>query len=367
MHRTALHDKHIDLGAKMVDFAGFEMPVMYSSIKEEHLAVRRHVGLFDVSHMGEFVVRGPQAADLLQWVCSNDIRRMQPLQVQYNCLPNDEGGIVDDLLVYKWADDEFNLVVNAVNIAKDLAWIERWIDEKGFEAAVEDISDRLSLIALQGPAAQDVLAPLTDADLNGLAYYRFTAGTVAGVEDVVISNTGYTGSGGYELYVWNHDAGALWDALMDAGADHGLRPCGLAARDTLRLEAGFCLYGNDIDETTSPIEAGLGWITKFKEPFVHSEHHKTLKEEGPESRLVGIEITDRGIARTGHAIEDEDGREIGRVTSGTKSPLTGKSIGLGYVDAGHAATGTPLRIAVRDKRLVATVVSLPFFNKTNVW
>ena len=367
MHRTALYDKHIDLGAKMVDFAGFEMPVMYSSIKEEHLAVRRHVGLFDVSHMGEFVVRGPHATDLLQWICSNDISRMAAFQVQYNCLPNDTGGIVDDLLVYKWDDNEYNLVVNAANIAKDLAWVRRWIEEKGFDAEVEDISAQLSLIALQGPAAKDVLAGLTDADLDALAYYRFTGGTVAGVDDVVISNTGYTGSGGYELYVWNDDAGALWDALLNAGADHGIRPCGLAARDTLRLEAGFCLYGNDIDHTTSPIEAGLGWITKFREPFVHSDHHRAIKEAGPDQRLVGFELQDRGIARTGYDIEDPDGRVIGRVTSGTKSPLTGKSIGLGYVSADRSDPGSALRIAVRDKRLAAEVVSLPFFNKTNVW
>ena len=288
MKKTPLYDVHIALNAKMVPFAGFEMPVSYDGIKIEHQAVRNKVGLFDVSHMGEFVLKGEDATALLQWICSNDISKMKNMQCQYNCMPNDLGGIVDDLIVYKWDDNEYNLVVNASNIDKDLAWINKQIQEKGFQTSLENVSDQLALIAVQGPNAEKLIQGLTDINLNEIAYYHFNAGTIAGVEDVVISNTGYTGSGGFEIYVWNKDAVALWEALMEAGSELGVQACGLAARDTLRLEKGFCLYGNDINDTTSPIEAGLSWITKFSKDFVNAAYHKALKEGGLKRKLVGF-------------------------------------------------------------------------------
>lgn len=360
MKKTPLFEVHQELGAKMVPFAGFEMPVSYTGIKDEHHAVRNHVGLFDVSHMGEFVVTGVDAEAMLQWICSNDVAKMENMQCQYNCMPNETGGIVDDLIVYKWEDKEYNLVVNASNIDKDLRWIKGQIDKQNFDVKVEDISDKLALIAVQGPNAEKLVQPLTSIDLSSIAYYHFNAGEIAGVEDVVISNTGYTGSGGFELYVWNKDAVKLWHSLMKAGKELGVQACGLAARDTLRLEKGFCLYGNDIDDSTSPIEAGLGWITKFSKEFVNSQYHKELKEGALEKKLVGFEMQDKGIPRQGYLIFDSNQKEIGRVTSGTQAPSLDKAIGMGYVSLEHSKKDSVIYIEARKKHLAAKVVKLPF-------
>ncbi|MGB1248870.1 MAG: glycine cleavage system aminomethyltransferase GcvT [Chitinophagales bacterium] len=360
MKKTALYDIHNELGAKIVPFAGYEMPVSYTSIKEEHLAVRNHVGLFDVSHMGEFGVFGKDATALIDWICSNNVSKMVDMQCQYNCMPNTEGGIVDDLIVYRWNAEEYTLVVNASNIEKDLNWINEQVKSKSFDVTLDDMSEKLSLIAVQGPKAMDVVQSLTDVDCSAIKYYHFAGGKVANIDDIVISNTGYTGSGGFELYVWNKGASALWQALMKAGEKHEIKPCGLAARDTLRLEKGFCLYGNDINDTTSPIEAGLGWITKFKTDFVHSDYHKNLKENGVERTLVGFEMLDRGIPRKDYTIIDESGNEIGVVTSGTQSPCLDKAIGMGYVKPSFKNAGSEIWIQVRKKQLKAKVVKMPF-------
>lgn len=360
MKRTALYDKHIALGAKMVPFAGFEMPVSYTGIKEEHLAVRNSVGMFDVSHMGEFVLKGKDAEACLQWICSNDIAKMKDMQCQYNCMPNEQGGIVDDLIVYKWDIEEYNLVVNAANIQKDFDWINGQIKARGFDVSLSDISDDLSLIAVQGPKSLEILNGLTDLALEEVKYYHFDAGKIAGVEDVVISNTGYTGSGGFELYVWNKDAAVLWDALMEAGADAEIKACGLASRDTLRLEKGFCLYGNDIDDHTSPIEAGLSWITKFSKDFVHADYHRALKEGGLKRKLVGFKLEDRGVPRKDYPVEGESGDAIGVVTSGTQSPVLNEAIGLAYVSLEHSKPDSVIYVIARNKRLKARVVPLPF-------
>lgn len=360
MKRTPLYELHLELGAKMVPFAGFDMPVSYSGIKDEHLTVRSAVGLFDVSHMGEFVLKGKDAEALLQWICSNDISKMRDMQCQYNCMPNEEGGIVDDLIVYRWGQSEYNLVVNASNIDKDFAWIQKQIKQKGFDVKLENISDDLALIALQGPKAQELLQGLTAIDLSAIAYYHFNAGAVAGIDDIVISNTGYTGSGGFELYVWNKDAAKLWTKLMEVGEVYGIKPAGLAARDTLRLEKGFCLYGNDINDTTSPIEAGLGWITKFSKEFVNADYHKALKEGGLAKRIVGFEMIDKGIPRYDYEIVDQMGTVIGMVTSGTQSPSLDKAIGMGYVNLEHSMPGSVIYISSRNKQLAAKVVRLPF-------
>ncbi len=360
MKRTPLYDIHVELGAKMVPFAGFNMPVSYTGIKDEHLAVRSDVGLFDVSHMGEFVVKGKDAEALLQWICSNDIAKMKDMQCQYNCMPNNDGGIVDDLIVYKWAVTEYNLVLNASNIDKDFSWIQEQIKAKNFEVELSNISDELALIAVQGPKALDVIQGLTEIDLDAIKYYHFNAGTIAGVEDVIVSNTGYTGSGGFEIYVWNKDAVKLWRALMGAGSQYGIKPAGLAARDTLRLEKGFCLYGNDINDETSPIEAGLGWITKFTKEFVNSAYHKQLKEGGLTRKLVGFEMIDKGIPRHDYVIENENGEEIGLVTSGTQAPSLDLAIGMGYVTLEHSKVDSVIYIIARKKRLAAKVVRVPF-------
>ncbi len=360
MKKTPLYDIHLELGAKMVPFAGFEMPVSYSGIKDEHLNVRSSVGLFDVSHMGEFVVKGKDAEALLQWICSNDVGKMKDMQCQYNCMPNKQGGIVDDLIVYKWDSSEYNLVVNASNIEKDLAWINEQILDKGFNVELKDMSDELALIAVQGPKALDLIQGLTKIDLSAIKYYHFNAGSIAGVDDVLISNTGYTGSGGFEIYVWNKDAPKLWKALMQEGLPYDVKPCGLAARDTLRLEKGFCLYGNDIDDESSPIEAGLSWITKFSKDFVHSAYHKELKEGGLSRKLVGFEMMEKGIPRQGYIIENEQGDEIGVVTSGTQAPSLNKAIGMGYVQVKHSKVDSVIYIIARKKRLRADVVSVPF-------
>lgn len=360
MKKTQLYNKHIELGAKIVPFAGYEMPVSYKGVKIEHLAVRENLGVFDVSHMGEFVVKGKDATELLQWICSNDIAKMKNFQCQYNCMPNDKGGIVDDLIVYKWDDNEYNLVVNAANIDKDLTWINQQIEEKEFDVQIDNISEQLSLIAVQGPKAKEVLQTLTELPLDNIKYYWFSAGTIAGLEDVVISNTGYTGSGGFELYVWNKDAEKLWDTILQAGAKHHIEPCGLAARDTLRLEKGFCLYGNDIDDTTSPIEAGLSWITKFTKEFVNADYHKKLKEGELTKKLVGIEMIDKGIPRQGYELFNEQGEKVGVVTSGTQAPSLNKAIGMAYMAIDFTTIGQELLLAVRNKHLKVKIVSLPF-------
>lgn len=360
LQRTSLYEKHLELGAKMVPFAGFEMPVQYAGLREEHMAVRNSVGMFDVSHMGEFVVRGNQAEAMVSWICSNSITKMVDMQAQYNCMPNKTGGIVDDLIVYRWNANEFYLVVNGANIDKDWAWVNSQKEEKGFDCELENISDQLSLIAVQGPKAEALVQKLTDVDCSAIKFYHFGAGSVAGIEDIIISNTGYTGSGGFELYVWNKDAIKLWNALTEAGQEFDVMPCGLGARDTLRLEKGYCLYGNDINDETSPIEAGLGWITKFSEPFVNSEYHKGLKENGVSRRLVGFEMIDRGIPRQHYPIADAEGNIIGEVTSGTQSPSLGIAIGMGYVKTEFSKKDTEINIQIRNKSLRAKVVPIPF-------
>ncbi len=362
LKQTKLHQKHIDLGAKMVPFAGYDMPVQYVGLGVEHNAVRTSVGLFDVSHMGEFSVKGKDAEALVSWICSNSVTKMINMQAQYNCMPNDQGGIVDDLIVYRWSDTEYTLVVNASNISKDWDWIMKQKDLKDFDCELEDMSDDISLLAVQGPNAQKVVQKLTTIDLDAIKFYHFDAGRCGGSEDVVISNTGYTGSGGFELYVWNHEAEMLWDALMEAGKEFDIVPCGLGARDTLRLEKGYCLYGNEINDYTSPIEAGLGWITKFSESFNNQAYHQSIKENGPKKKLVGFEMLERGIPRQHYTICDSQDQEIGEVTSGTQSPSIGKAIGMGYVYTDFANLGTEFYIQIRKNRVKAKVVRLPFLD-----
>lgn len=352
-----LNDVHTSLGAKMVPFAGYSMPVLYSNLIQEHLAVRNAAGVFDVSHMGEFVVKGERATEFLQYVTSNDVSALYDGKVQYSCLPNDKGGIVDDLLVYRWNENEYYLVVNASNIEKDWNWLQQ---NNTFGVEMENISDNLSLFAVQGPKAIDALKKLTDLDLNSMEYYSFKAGTVAGIEDVIVSATGYTGAGGFEIYVWNKDAHKMWNAIFEAGAEFGIIPVGLGARDTLRTEMGYCLYGNDIDDTTSPIEAGLGWITKFNKSFINSDFHKEIKEKGATKKLVGFEMIDRGIPRQHYEIMDAEGNIIGEVTSGTQSPSLNKGIGMGYVTPAFTKVGSEIFINIRNKQLKAVVSKLPF-------
>ena len=354
---TPLNDKHLDLGAKMVEFAGFSMPILYSNLKEEHHCVRKGVGMFDVSHMGEFFIEGPQAYELLQWITSNNVAALSDGRVQYTCFPNKEGGIVDDALLYRIREEKYMLVVNASNLEKDLHWIN---EHNTFNAQVTDLSDEYALLAVQGPKATKVLQTLCDTNLSDISYYHFEIGTFAGFDNVIISNTGYTGSGGFELYIKNQDASALWDQVMKAGEVEGIKACGLGARDTLRLEKGFCLYGNDINDTSSPIEAGLGWITKFDHPFIHSQYHAELKTNKPSKKLVGFELIDRGIPRQHYPILDENGAEIGIVTSGTMSPTLNKAIGMGYVKSTHSRIDSELFIKIREKSIKAKVCKLPF-------
>ena len=347
---TPLDAEHDALGAKMVPFAGYRMPVTYAGLTEEHHAVRQRVGMFDVSHMGEFIVQGPQALDLIQWITTNDAAKLVDGQVQYSCMPNGEGGIVDDLLVYRFNAESFMLVVNASNLEKDWAWIT---GQNRFDATVEDRSEQFALIAVQGPEATAAVAPHfkgTQAP-GDLKYYTFTEGTFGGVP-TICSATGYTGAGGYELYVPTEQAVVVWKALLEAGVP----PCGLGARDTLRLEAGFCLYGNDIDDTTSPIAAGLGWITKFTKDFVDRERFEAEKANGSEQRLRGLVITERGIPRQGYAVEDAAGDVIGRVTSGTMSPTLGHAIGLAYLAGENAQLGSTVYVRIRNKTIPAQVV-----------
>ncbi len=357
LKRTALTALHESLGAKMVPFAGYNMPVLYTNLIQEHLAVRNSMGVFDVSHMGEVYITGPKAYDLVEYITSNDVSSLYDGRIQYSCMPNDQGGIVDDLLVYKYNQEKFLLVINASNIEKDLAWINK--NNENFGATVNNVSDDFSLLAIQGPNAIKALQKLTDVNLSDIPYYHFVEGQLAGL-DIIISNTGYTGAGGFELYSQNSDAQKLWDAVFEAGAEFDIIPVGLGARDTLRLEKGFCLYGNDIDDATSPIEAGLGWITKFNHPFTMSEHHLAIKENKPTKKLVGFTLIDRGIPRQHYPICTADGTVIGEVTSGTMSPSLNKAIGLGYVASAHATTGSEIYIGVRGKLLKAEVCKIPF-------
>ncbi|EPL7677297.1 glycine cleavage system protein T [Elizabethkingia anophelis] len=357
MKRTALFDKHVSLGAKIVPFAGFEMPVQYSGVTEEHFAVREKAGMFDVSHMGQFFIEGPGSKELLQKVTTNNVDALEDGKAQYSCLPNENGGIVDDLIVYKIADEKYFVVVNASNIDKDWNHISKY---NTFGAKMANASDDMSLIAIQGPKATEILQKLTDTPLADIPYYNFTIGAVAGVQDVIISNTGYTGSGGFEIYFKNENAVKLWDALTEAGEEFGMIPCGLASRDTLRLEKGFCLYGNDIDDTTSPIEAGLGWITKFDKDFVSKEVFAKQKEEGITRKLVGFEMQEKAIPRHDYEVVDAEGNVIGKVTSGTMSPMKKIGVGLAYVAKPHFKLGSDIFIRIRNKDIPAKVVKLPF-------
>jgi aminomethyltransferase len=360
MKDIALSAIHAALGAKMVPFAGYNMPVSYQGINLEHQTVREKVGVFDVSHMGEFFVTGPNALSLIQRVCSNDASKLEDGQAQYSCFPNEDGGVVDDLIVYRIAAEKWLLVVNASNIDKDWAWIN---SHNTMEATLENSSDHYSLLAIQGPKAIQAMQSLTQEDLSAIKFYTFKMNTFAGVENVIISATGYTGSGGFEIYCKNTQVAKIWTKVLEAGANWGIQPIGLAARDTLRLEMGYCLYGNDIDDTTSPLEAGLGWITKFNKDFINSESLKKQKEIGVSKTLVGFELSQRGIPRQGYAIVDAQGNSIGRVTSGTMSPSMGKGIGLGYVPMALKEVGSQIHIQIRNKIVPAMVVKLPFYKK----
>jgi aminomethyltransferase len=358
MKEIALTNKHISLGAKMVPFAGYNMPVQYEGINAEHATVRQGVGVFDVSHMGEFILKGENALDLIQRVTSNDASKLYDGKIQYSCLPNQNGGIVDDLLVYRIDEKSYMLVVNASNIEKDWNWIQQYNTK---DVEMHNISDKTSLLAVQGPKAAEALQSLTDVDLASMEYYTFVKGQFAGVDNVLISATGYTGAGGFEIYFDNEHADKIWDAIFEAGASLGIKPIGLGARDTLRLEMGFCLYGNDIDDNTSPIEAGLGWITKFTKEFTNSEALKAEKEAGVKSKLVGFEMIDRGIPRHDYEIVDAEAQVIGRVTSGTQSPSLQKAIGMGYVNKEFAKEGTEIYISIRNNKIKAKVVKFPFY------
>ena len=360
MKNTPFTEKHIALGAKMAEFAGYNMPISYSGINDEHAAVRKNAGIFDVSHMGEFMLKGENALDLIQRVTSNDASKITNGQAQYSCLPNKEGGIVDDLIVYCIEQNKtYMLVVNASNIEKDWNWISQF-NTKGVE--MHNISDKTCLLAIQGPNATKILQPLVDKDIMNLKYYTFTKATFAGVDNVVVSATGYTGSGGVEIYFEDKDGAAdkIWNAIFEIGTPQGLKPIGLAARDTLRLEMGYCLYGNDIDETTSPLEGGLGWITKFTKEFTAKEILEKQKAAGVTRKLVGFEMIDRGIPRHDYLIKDEAGNTIGKVTSGTQAPSLGKAIGLGYVAAGYAGLDNEIFIDIRNTLVKAKIVKAPF-------
>lgn len=362
--KTPLHAIHLALQAKMVPFAGFDMPVSYSGIKAEHVAVRSACGLFDVSHMGEFMVSGPGALNFLERMTTNHVASLFPGRVQYSSMPNGRGGLVDDLLVYQLDADSYMLVVNAGNLTKDWEWLNQHLPDDD-TVSLEDRSTSTALLALQGPLAKEILQPLCDADLSGLAYYHFTHTTVAGLGSVLVSATGYTGAGGFELYVSAEQASALWDALIREGTPLGLLPCGLGCRDTLRLEMGFCLYGNDIDESTSPIEAGLSWITSFQKDFIDREYLLQQKTEGPPHKLMGFVMEERGIPRQGYVIFNDSGEAIGRVTSGSESISTGKLIGMGYVATPYAVKGQMVKINIRDRLMSARLVRPPFIGNTN--
>lgn len=360
MKNTALSSTHEALGAKMVSFAGYNMPVQYEGVNIEHETVRNAVGVFDVSHMGEFLIEGEHALELIQKVSSNDASKLTVGKAQYSCLPNDDGGIIDDLIIYRVKEDTYLLVVNASNIEKDWNWIQ---SKNDVGATMRDLSENYSLLAIQGPKAIEAMQSLTSHDLSTINFYNFVVGDFAGIEHVIISATGYTGSGGFEIYCKNSEVKQIWDKVFEAGADFGIKPIGLAARDTLRLEMGYCLYGNDIDDTTSPIEAGLGWVCKFTKDFTNSDALKREKEQDPERKLIAFELDERGIPRHGYDIVDSNGKTIGIVTSGTMSPSLGKGIGLGYVPTVFADIGSKLNIQIRKKAIPATVVKLPFYKK----
>lgn len=360
MKSTALTNTHVALGAKMVPFAGYNMPVSYAGLNEEHATVRNGIGVFDVSHMGEFILKGPHALDLIQKVTSNDASVLTDGKAQYSCLPNADGGIVDDLLVYRIDAQTYLLVVNAGNIDKDWNWIKKH-DTWGVD--MKNISDETSLLAVQGPKATDALQKLTDIKLADIPYYSFVKGKFNGIDNVIISNTGYTGAGGFELYFDNKHAQTMWDGIFKAGAEFGIKPIGLGARDTLRLEMGFCLYGNDIDDTTSPIEAGLGWITKFNKDFINKGNIEQHKLQGVKKKLVGFEMIDRGIPRHDYPIADANGAIIGKVTSGTQSPTLNKAIGLGYVNIDFSKPDNEVFIIIRDKPIKARICKIPFLKK----
>ncbi len=360
MKNTALTQKHISLGAKMVPFAGYNMPVSYTGLNEEHAVVRNGVGVFDVSHMGEFILKGDNALNLIQKVTSNDASVLTDGKAQYSCLPNDDGGIVDDLIVYRINEKSYMLVVNASNIAKDWNWIKQ---NDTWDVEMHDISEKTSLLAIQGPNAIHTLQKLTDVVLADIPYYSFAKGKFSGVDNVVISNTGYTGAGGFEIYFENEHAVKIWDAVFEAGKEFDIKPIGLGARDTLRLEMGFCLYGNDINDTTSPIEAGLGWITKFTKDFTNRAAIEKQKTDGVTKKLVGFEMIDRGIPRHDYVIADANGHTIGVVTSGTQSPTLNKAIGMGYVNKDFSKSDTEIFVMIRDKAIKAKVCKMPFLKK----
>jgi aminomethyltransferase len=348
------------LGAKILPFAGYNMPILYEGVNAEHETVRSAVGVFDVSHMGEFLISGPNALALIQKVTTNDASVLTIGRAQYSCLPNDNGGIVDDLIIYKLKEEEYLLVVNASNIEKDWDWISSHND---VNATMENLSDEYSLLAIQGPKAIQAMQSLSSVNLSAINYYHFETGTFAGIDDVIISATGYTGSGGFEIYCKNDEVEQIWMKVFEAGASFGIKPIGLAARDTLRLEMGYCLYGNDINDNTSPIEAGLGWITKFTKEFVYSEKLKVEKESGASRKLVGFELIERGVPRQDYAIVDKDGTIIGIVTSGTMAPSLGKGIGLGYVTSALSKPDSEIYIRIRKNDVLAKVVKLPFYKK----
>ncbi len=358
MTNTALSHIHEALGAKMVPFAGYNMPVSYEGVNAEHETVRKSVGVFDVSHMGEFLVMGPNALDLIQKVTSNDASKLVDGQAQYSCFPNATGGIVDDLIVYRFNAEKWLLVVNASNIEKDWNWIT---SQNSMNAEMRNISEDFSLLAIQGPKAIEAMQSLTSTDLSGIKFYTFEVADFAGIEHVIISATGYTGSGGFEIYCKNSEAEQIWNKVFEAGKDFGIKPIGLAARDTLRLEMGYCLYGNDINDTTSPIEAGLGWITKFTKEFTNSDSLKVQKEAGINRRLIAFELNERGIPRQGYEIVDGNGSKIGNVTSGTMSPSLNKGIGLGYVKTAFKNVDTQIYIQIRKNAIPATIIKLPFY------
>lgn len=357
--RTPFYNIHRRLNAKIVEFAGFEMPVEYSGIKNEHMAVRNGVGVFDVSHMGEIWVKGPNALNFIQKVTTNDASILQEGQAQYSCLPNGKGGIVDDLLVYHFEPEKYMLVVNASNIQKDFDWM---VFQNNLGAELENASEKISQLAIQGPKALKVLQKLTDVNLSEIKYYTFKVDRFAGIDNVIISATGYTGAGGFELYFYNEYAEHIWEAIFDAGKAEDIQPIGLGARDTLRLEMGYCLYGNDIDDTTSPIEAGLGWITKFTpvKNFIDKDILLKQKDQGVSRKLRGFEMIDRGIPRHGYQIADQKGLIVGHVTSGTQSPVLEKGIGMGYIDSQYGSLGSEIFIMIRDKKVKARIVKMPF-------
>lgn len=359
MKQTAFNKIHKEAGAKMVEFAGYEMPIEYSGVIDEHMTVRNTVGVFDVSHMGEFWIKGPKALDLVKKITSNDPTILVPGQAQYTCFPNGKGGIVDDLLVYCYEPEKYMLVVNAANIEKDWNWV---VSQNDVGAELENASDNISQLAIQGPKATETLQKLTDINLSEIKFYTFVTGKIAGIDDVIISATGYTGAGGFELYFYNDKAEAMWNAIFEAGAEFGIKPIGLGARDTLRLEMGYCLYGNDIDDTTSPIEAGLGWITKFNNGrrYIDRDFLMMQKNEGVSRRLRGFVLKERGIPRHGYELVDSKGNGIGQVTSGTMSPVLSKGIGMGYVAREYSAFGTEVFVKIRNKTIPAEIVKMPF-------